>query len=367
MGSRMRGFSSLPKGLMCYVDGEFLVERLIRQLHQVGIDNITVVVGYKKSFMLQILDRVENVTVVDNPLYDKDKNILSMKLGLKDITDDDIVVFESDMIASDDLVGFVTGTDFIDHSVWYTNGIFKKGMYGGILRTDGDDHVTDIKIVDRYNTCYNGYHKLSGIMRINSSELDMFKKLLKVYSNNTLDQYYLNPWIENLDVLPCIRGDISHYVFSSFNTPEEYMDALRKNYNQGVVDKKIKLVSIDQLYPVEAVDKKHLHVVKQHIMNNGYWVKPLKVSISDGTVMDGHHSLAIAKDIGLDKVPVIDFSYDEVNIWSLHERYIFSKEQIIIDAHNGRLYPAKTVKHRFPQVKYSCNIRLDELKKNMEV
>ena len=218
MGSRMRGFSTLPKGLMCYVDGEFLVERLIRQLHQVGVDDITVVVGYKKSFMLQVLDHVENITVVDNPFFDKDKNIYSMKLGLEKIVDDDVLVFESDMIASDDLVGFVAGSDFIDHSVWYTNGVFKKGMYGGILRTDGDDCVVDIQVVDSYKNRYRDYSKLSGMMRISQSELSVFKKLLEVYSNNTLDQYYLVPWMENLDVLPCIRADISHYVFSSFNT-----------------------------------------------------------------------------------------------------------------------------------------------------
>ena len=47
---------SLPKGL--YVkDGETLVERTIRQLKEAGIDDITVVVGYKQEMYFYLVEK----------------------------------------------------------------------------------------------------------------------------------------------------------------------------------------------------------------------------------------------------------------------------------------------------------------------
>ena len=40
--------TEIPKGLL-KVRGDILIERLIRQLHEVGVDEIIVVVGYMKE------------------------------------------------------------------------------------------------------------------------------------------------------------------------------------------------------------------------------------------------------------------------------------------------------------------------------
>lgn len=63
-----------PKGLL-EVFGERMIERQIRQLHQVGIRNITIVVGYLKEKFEYLIDKY-NVTLIYNPEYSH-KNTLA--------------------------------------------------------------------------------------------------------------------------------------------------------------------------------------------------------------------------------------------------------------------------------------------------
>ena len=56
-----------PKGTL-KVRGEILVERQIRQLHEVGITNIALVVGYKKEYFFYLADKY-GVDIVVNREY----------------------------------------------------------------------------------------------------------------------------------------------------------------------------------------------------------------------------------------------------------------------------------------------------------
>ncbi|WP_410208630.1 NTP transferase domain-containing protein [Fusobacterium sp.] len=68
MSSRFAPISyEYPKGVL-EVKGEVLIERQIRQLLEVGIDDITIVVGYKKEQFFYLADKY-NVKIVVNPDY----------------------------------------------------------------------------------------------------------------------------------------------------------------------------------------------------------------------------------------------------------------------------------------------------------
>lgn len=73
-----------PKGLF-EVKGEKLIERKIKQLHEAGIKDITVVLGYKKEMFFYLSDKY-NVNLVINDNYQSKNNIESLykaKLDLK--------------------------------------------------------------------------------------------------------------------------------------------------------------------------------------------------------------------------------------------------------------------------------------------
>lgn len=69
-----------PKGLL-EVRGEVLIERQIRQLQAAGIDDITVVVGYKKE-MFFYLEEQFKVKIVVNPDYYRYNNTSTLMLVL---------------------------------------------------------------------------------------------------------------------------------------------------------------------------------------------------------------------------------------------------------------------------------------------
>lgn len=73
-----------PKGLL-EVSGEPLIERTIMQLHEVGISEIYVVVGFMKEKYEYLIDKY-GVELVVNPEYSTKNNLYSMKLVLKHLS-----------------------------------------------------------------------------------------------------------------------------------------------------------------------------------------------------------------------------------------------------------------------------------------
>lgn len=72
-----------PKGLL-KVRGEVLVERQIRQLHEAGITDITIVVGYKKEYFFSLAERY-GARIVVNKEYATRNNNASLWLVKEDL------------------------------------------------------------------------------------------------------------------------------------------------------------------------------------------------------------------------------------------------------------------------------------------
>lgn len=72
--------TELPKGLL-EVNGEPLIERIIKQLHEVGIREIYAVVGFMKEKYEYLMDEY-GVQLIVNPEYASKNNLHSLKLAL---------------------------------------------------------------------------------------------------------------------------------------------------------------------------------------------------------------------------------------------------------------------------------------------
>lgn len=70
--------TEMPKGLL-EVNGEPLIERIIKQLHEVGINEIYVIVGFMKEKYEYLIDEYD-VELVINSEYAAKNNLHSMKL-----------------------------------------------------------------------------------------------------------------------------------------------------------------------------------------------------------------------------------------------------------------------------------------------
>ena len=79
LGTRMVPINTeIPKGLL-EVNGEVLIERTIKQLHETGIRKIYVIVGFMKE-KYEYLTEEFGVELVVNPEYETKNNLHSLKL-----------------------------------------------------------------------------------------------------------------------------------------------------------------------------------------------------------------------------------------------------------------------------------------------
>ncbi len=71
-----------PKGLLV-VKNEVLIERQIEQLQEAGINNIVIVLGYKKEAFFYLEDKFEGVKIIINPEYNTKNNTHTLYLAQK--------------------------------------------------------------------------------------------------------------------------------------------------------------------------------------------------------------------------------------------------------------------------------------------
>jgi hypothetical protein len=127
-------------------------------------------------------------------------------------------------------------------------------------------------------------------------------------------------------------------------------------------DRKVELISVDKLKPIEGHGKKRLKWLLSKILNENVWLSPLLVEKNHNLVLDGHHRLEVARLLGLKKVPVVLFAYDDVKLWSLRKNHVVNRQIVIEKANKGELFPYKTVKHEFPNYEGECSHSLGSLK-----
>lgn len=360
---RMESLSNKkPKCLFEY-NGELVLTRLVRQIRECGVEKIVITTGYKATEIEKVFKDDKDIVLVENKLYEEDVNIYSMKLALSKI-DGPFVIFEADVLMEDSLVKYALGSDFENKSVWFTKGKFNQSQYGGILKSDKYGNVDDIKYVSVYEDKYDKYSKLTGLMRVSSNELPLFKKLINKYADNTIKQYYLVPWMENLSKLPCLEADISKFSFFTFNKPEEYYQVLNKNLDLVKETPKIEMVDVSNLRPIESYDENRVLELIKKIEKEDMWTVPLIIEKKYNMILDGHHRFEVAKRLKLKKVPAIIVDYNYVDVWSLRKEIKISPNNVkkmVID--KKQIYPYKTVKHKYNFIVPTLdNVTLESLK-----
>lgn len=81
MSSRFMPISlEKPKGLLS-VKNEILIERQIEQLHEAGIEDIVIVLGYKKESFFYLESKYKNVKIIINPSFHLKNNIETINLA----------------------------------------------------------------------------------------------------------------------------------------------------------------------------------------------------------------------------------------------------------------------------------------------
>lgn len=180
-----------PKGLL-EVKGEVLIERQICQLKEAGIEDITLVVGYKAE-MFAYLKKKYGVSIVCNEDYTCYNNTSSVIRVIEKL--DNTFVCSSDNYFPDNV--FVKESAESYYSALYAEG--ETGEY--CLTTNDNGQITEVKIGGR-DAWY-----MVGHVFFNHEFSEAFRKIMiEEYKNEETKQgYWEDVYIRYIDQLPKMR------------------------------------------------------------------------------------------------------------------------------------------------------------------
>ena len=127
---------------------------------------------------------------------------------------------------------------------------------------------------------------------------------------------------------------------------------------------KVVFLSLSKIRAHERIDNSNvLHLCKL-ISKMDIWTDPILVDDRDYIILDGHHRVAAALMLGLNKIPALLINYDseDINVISWHEGRKISKE-VVREAAFNELLPIKTSRHIIGFPIKSTSIKLSLLKK----
>ena len=229
-GKRMRPLTDDRPKVLLQAGTETVLTRLLRQLEErrFPLDRVSVVTGFAADRVNECLQSSGQgaVRVVPNPDYDRDTNILSLHLAVKD-TAGPFIGIEGDSMFTGECVDAILDDSTGDRSVWYSAGPFLPHQLGGVLLFEEGETV-DVQIIPAYDEAYSNYTKMIGLLRVGPEEADPYRDLLAEYVAKDTKQYYHRPWIDRLADLPAAGVDLPAVGVSCFNTPDAYAEALQQ-------------------------------------------------------------------------------------------------------------------------------------------
>ena len=368
VGSRMGQLTAdCHKSLLPLKGPQGALELLLHEFNEMAISNVVLVAGYNAEQLQAVVSQYQlPIRVVVNQQYRADTNILSMLLALGELeVGSNVLVFEGDVVV--DEIGmrriFDAAVSANDHTVWFTRGRVMPDQVGGIVLVDACGNVSDVRIVDKLPTPIDPWQKMLGVMSIPERALGSLKSSLQRYASAGEDSYYLRPWVDSLIDYPSIAVDLSDCFVDTMNSPDDYW-RIKQMYESSSTSCEycVELLELDGLRPIEGVIPSRLDVVREQIEALGLWIQPVVVEREHLLVLDGMHRIEVARALGLARVPAVRIPYSKVEVWSLRQDQVVTREEVVRRALSGDIYPCKTAKHAFPRHMQQCRFELSELR-----
>lgn len=249
LGIRMIPVNNVYPKALIQIDNETLIERIIKQLKEVDVDDIYVVVGYMKDSFEFLMDEYDVKLIVNNAYLSKN-NLYSLSL-LEDKIDN---------------------TYIIPCDVYSKNNPFcKDKLYSWYMVTDKLDKISDVRVNRKHELVKinNGEYgnKMIGISYINCDTAKIIKPLINEHSKqeNNSDMF----WEEVLykDNKMIVYGNVkdSKDVFE-INTFEELRE-MNTNTDELNIDV---FEVIKKQFNCEMEDIQDIQILKKRMTNRSF-------------------------------------------------------------------------------------------------
>lgn len=352
------------------VAGTPALQIILDEVLKAGVEDVVIVVGHRRADIEAFVHGRYGDTVrcVVNERYDEDVNILSVQTGVDALrqSEQGYMIIETDLVMEPRGWRSVLSIEDLGTSFWVTRGRYSRTLTGGVLDADEDGTVRQVVYRPHYDPACEAWRKLLGILYVGSGTVAKDMLLRRQAISKSIAQYYMMPWVENLAQLPCRALDLEDVYAVSYNDEEAYRRA-DQTYTHILSQERqsmgIEMVDVALLKHIEGFSKKRVQWLKEKILREGVWNKPVALDGSHGLVLDGQHRMEVAKALGLKRIPAIKYDYSAVKVWSLRPgKHDFTWQTVVERALAGDIYPYKTVKHEFPVPLPACHFSIDELK-----
>ncbi len=176
-----------PKCLLT-INGYTLLERMVSDLVSFDVDTINIVVGYKAETVQSVCTTLSkkygaSFNLVNNNDYLSTNTACSLDIGLDDVEDGDVVIFNGDMLYDYNILKNILATKqtaiSVDNKKVLTEESFKLRIINNRIEEMGK--TTPIE---------KATGEFIGISTISGRDLEEAKRLLKVLISDDLNNYY---------------------------------------------------------------------------------------------------------------------------------------------------------------------------------
>ena len=144
MGRRLGEKTRDNTKCMVEVNGVKLIDRLLGQLSGLSLNRVIIVVGYQGQKLMDYIghryDDKLTIEYTENPIYDKTNNIYSLSLVKQQMTEDDTLLIESDLIFSDRLFPMIVENPYPNLALVAK---YESWMDGTMVRIDQDRNIVN--------------------------------------------------------------------------------------------------------------------------------------------------------------------------------------------------------------------------------
>lgn len=225
-GSRLSPLTDEIHKSLLPVGGRPVIGYVLEEVLSRPVEQVVVVTGDKResieSFVAEWRD--DRLQTVHNPRFAEDTNILSTALGVGALREPErgYLIVETDLVIEPR--GWATVLDVGDgrNSFWVTRGHYGPELTGGALKADTAGRVQEMVYAPGYDAAYEGWSKLVGLLYVGRDQVFSDREIRNRAVEQTIQQYYMTPWVEHLERLPCQVRSLDGLYAASFNDVETY-------------------------------------------------------------------------------------------------------------------------------------------------
>lgn len=203
-GSRLQPLTfKHPKSMYKLDENTTLLQRMVGLIreHDAKAD-IVLVTGHMHR---SIEEQVEGVRFIYNPFYEVTNSIASLWFAREELTDENIVLIDGDIVMEDELVANILCKPVDKPTVLVDSSIKTDGDYN--VEVSGDQVLVMSKDLDSY------YGEYAGITLLDRESV----KLMKAEMESMVEDGYYDQWYENALVQLIFKNDFKLYYIDISN------------------------------------------------------------------------------------------------------------------------------------------------------